>query len=117
MISFEGAEQSARLEGTFPTVTRTVSKPTLFETESESFIFAGRVYVDPEENHDYSLLIRDRISDSTIFESLDKVDFDSIGYAHLELAMTPGSYELVLWDIIGTDSLKTTQPFDILLKR
>ena len=117
MITHDGSEPSARLEGTFPAVTRTVSTPTVFETESESFTFVGRVYVDPEENHDYSLLIRDVDLDSLILHVAQLDTFDSLGFATLELIMSHGKYELVLYDIIETDTIEITQPFDIRLKR
>lgn len=116
MMTYDGSEPSARLEGTFPAVTRTVSTPTVFETESESFTFVGRVYVDPEENHDYRLQIRDVALDSLIFQVAPLVTFDSLGFATLELIMSPGTYELVLYDILDNDSLEITQPFEIHMK-
>lgn len=116
MMTYDGSEPSAKLEVTFPAVTRTVSTPTVFETESESFTFIGRVYVDPEENHDYSLLIRNVALDSLIFHTAPLVTFDNLGFATLELVMSPGKYELILYDILQTDSIKITRPFEIRMK-
>lgn len=117
MMTYDGPEQSARVEGTFPASTRTVPAPTVFETAFEIFTFTGRVYVDPEENHDYSLLIRDVVLDSIIFNVAQLVTFDSLGFATCELVMSPGEYELILYDILQTDSLKTARLFEIRMKR
>lgn len=116
MMNYDESKPSARVEVTFPEVTRTVSAPIVIETESESFTFAGRVYVDPEENHDYSLLIRDVVLDSLIFHTAPLVTFDNLGFATLELIMSPGKYELILYDILQTDSIKITRPFEIRMK-
>ena len=117
MLTTDQSGPIARVEGTFPAVTRTASAPTVFETAFESFTFAGRVYIDPEENHEYSILIRDVALDSLIFLIAPLRTFDSLGFATVELIMAPGKYELVLYDVVDTDSLATTQAFDIRMKR
>lgn len=116
MMTYDGPEQTARVEGTFPASTRAVPVPTVFETEFEIFTFAGRVYVDPEENHDYSLLIRDVVLDSIIFTVAQLVTFDSLGFATCELVMSPGTYELILYDILEADSLEIVRSFEIRMK-
>ncbi|MDH4033798.1 MAG: hypothetical protein OEV80_08365 [candidate division Zixibacteria bacterium] len=116
LMTNDGTEPMARVEGTFPAVTRNVSTPTVFECNTESFTFAGRVYVDPEENHDYSILIRDVALDSLIFHVANLITFDSLGFATVELIMSPGLYELVLYDIVESDSITIPRPFEIRRK-
>lgn len=117
MMSSDGPEPSARVEGTFPAVIRSSSAPTVFATESESFTFVGRVYVDPEEGHEYSLLVRDVALDSLIFQKAQLVTFDKLGFATFEQTMSPGKYELILHDVVDTDSITIARLFDIRLKR
>ncbi len=116
MMTYNRPEPSARVEVTFPAATRAVSTPIVFETETESFTFVGRVYVDPEENHVYSLQIRDVALDSLIFNVTQLVTFDRLGFATCELVMSPGTYELILYDILETDSIQITRLFDIRMK-
>ena len=117
LVRHEPSGPTAEVEGLFPAMTRSLSERTVFETETEEFTFKGRVYVDPEESHTYSIHVVNRATDSLIY-SVDQVtDFDNLGFARFELALRPGQYKLILYDIIEADSLQIVQPFDIQLKR
>jgi len=112
----EGPVPSAVIEGNFPPVTRSVTGPSVFETAVERFEFTGRIFVDPEESHTYSLNVRDMSSGEVLLESRGTdVTIDSSGFAAFSLAMTPGKYELVVWDIEGVDSISVVRTFEVRL--
>ena len=117
LVRHEPSKPTAEVEGLFPAMTRSLGERTVFEAETEEFTFKGRVYVDPEESHTYSIHVVDRATDSLIFGVDQATDFDKLGFARFELALRPGQYKLILYDIIEADSLEIVQPFDIQLKR
>ncbi len=117
LVRHEPSAPTAEVEGLFPAMTRSLGERTVFEAETEEFTFKGRVYVDPEESHTYSIHVVDRATDSLIFGVDQVTDFDNLGFARFELALRPGQYQLILYDIIEADSLQIVQPFDIQLKR
>ncbi len=110
-------QKTAVLEVSFPAVTRAAAPPTQFGTKNENFVFSGKIFIDPEESHQYRLAVRDATGDTVIYESGHEVDIDTTGFAHFELPLSPGSYELVIWDIEGTDSISISRPFEIKLIR
>ena len=117
LVRHEPSAPTAEVEGLFPAMTRSLGERTVFEAETEEFMFKGRVYVDPEESHTYSIHVVDRATDSLIFGVDQVTDFDKLGFARFELALRPGQYQLILYDIIEADSLQIVQLFDIQLKR
>jgi predicted anti-sigma-YlaC factor YlaD len=116
LVRHEPSAPTAEVEGLFPAMTRSLGERTIFETDTEEFTFKGRVYVDPEESHTYSIHVVDRDTDSLILGVDQVTDFDNLGFARFEIALRPGQYQLILYDIIEADSLEIVRPFEIQLK-
>jgi len=115
MLDRRPSEPSATVEVTFPVTVRDRRQPIVFEVKDGEFAIKGRLPVDPEGGHTYSLQVRTADTDSLLHRADRIVDFDELGYTWFETTMTPGVYRLTLYDVVGADSLKVVWPFELRL--
>ncbi len=94
---------------------RSIAQPQEFIIPREPSTLQGKVYIDPEENHTYSLVIRDLSTGAELLTMENYTDFDERGFAHFNVPVKQGNYQLVISDIDNFDTLQVVYPFAVIL--
>jgi len=104
----------ATVEVVFSEALRGDSSPLLVESAGPVVRMQAIVFVDPEPGHTYRLLVNDAQTEQTAWSRDSLTQFDNLGFYHFEAMLDTGTYDLLVEDILGNDTVVIATPFKVV---